>query len=311
MDLTSEITGVIAFGVQVLHLLYELATTVKELPGDVDELKREAQDTTIAFQGLERILEQHAFAPLYTPDAERIRNLLHTVEPQLREINSFVSDAQRYSGRTQGVRIFMKRGKLQKLQNTLITIKGTITQVVAISTSYVFFPSHRPHSLILAQSMRRPRHPCADSPCSLGGDGDNIQSEPPRMADRPDATTAHCFSGSGAPPLAHISNARRRLRACVPHADPRGNHPTPSTRPDNLDSRPRDPSITSLSPCSIQSDSKDSKTRVRGRLPLSLSPSIASQCYTKLVIRPCWQLLRPAGIYFLGVLQLDTVEEVR
>lgn len=112
MDLTSEITGVIAFGVQVLHLLYELATTVKELPGDVDELKREAQDTTIALQGLERILEQHALIPLYTPDAERIRNLLRTVEPQLREINNFVSDAQRYSGRAQGVRVFMKRGML-------------------------------------------------------------------------------------------------------------------------------------------------------------------------------------------------------
>ncbi len=137
-DGASAIIGIVAFGLNAAHKVYEVIDNIKDAPTDVLALKHDAkQIASLLLQLQELHILDSAVVPL-SVDIVVLRKLF---ENALGEVELFIDKVAelRRDGeiRVRKLQWVLKGGRSKRLRESLRSLKTSIIAVLAASTSYV------------------------------------------------------------------------------------------------------------------------------------------------------------------------------
>ncbi len=136
-DGASAIIGIVAFGLQAVHKVYEIIDSIKDAPTDILALKHDAEQIGSLLLQLQQLRVTDSAV---VPSGVNAAILMKLFEDALGEVESFVNKVaeSRRDGkiRVKKLQWFLRGGRCEKLRGSLTSLKTSIIAIVAASTSY-------------------------------------------------------------------------------------------------------------------------------------------------------------------------------
>ncbi len=135
-DGASAIIGILAFGLHVVHKVYEIIEAIKDAPDDILALR---QDATEIGCFLLHLQQSDVWDSAVIPQIIDSASLISRIKDDLDEIELFVDKVteQRRDGkvRVRKIKWLLRNGRCEKLRGSLASFKSSIIAIVTASTS--------------------------------------------------------------------------------------------------------------------------------------------------------------------------------